>query len=163
MTADASRPDRSGASVEAPPGYCLRRPDCPADWRAYYIIRRDVLLESQEFALENAGKDDELAPQHYPLLFWHSERPIGTIRVDDLGNGYAALRLVAIDPTCQCQGHGRRLLDEAETFARSIGCKTAVVYATLDSAGFYARAGYEEGAWDDTCVGGIVQMAKLLT
>jgi GNAT superfamily N-acetyltransferase len=142
--------------------YGLRRPDTPAEWTAYYLIRRDVLLESREFALENAGKDDELAPQHYPLLFWYGRQPIGTIRVDSLGNGFAALRLVAIDPVCQCQGHGLRLLEAAERFARGISCRMAVVYATLDSVGFYARAGYEEGSWDDCCVGGIVQMVKPL-
>jgi GNAT superfamily N-acetyltransferase len=119
-------------------------------------------LESREYTLENAGKDGELAPEHHPLLFWYGEQPIGTIRVDSLGNGFAALRLVAIDPVCQCQGHGLRLLEAAERFARGIGCQAAAVYATPDSAGFYARAGYDEEDWDDSCVGGIVQMVKPL-
>jgi hypothetical protein len=54
------------------------------------------------------------------------------------------------------------LLEAAERFARGIGCQAAAVYATPDSAGFYARAGYDEEDWDDSCVGGIVQMVKPL-
>jgi N-acetylglutamate synthase-like GNAT family acetyltransferase len=72
------------------------------------------------------------------------------------------LRLVAVDPARQGEGHGRILLREAEAFAREIGCRRAVVYATPDSAGFYAAAGYAEDEFDDNYFGGIVQMAKPL-
>ena len=47
-------------------------------------------------------------------------------------------------------------------FAREIGCRRAVVYATPESAGFYAAAGYAEDEFDDNYFGGIVQMAKPL-
>ena len=105
---------------------------------------------------------DELAEGHFPLLFKLGAAPIGTIRVDSLNNGNAALRLVAIDPARQGEGHGRILLREAEGFARDIGCRRAVVYATPEAAGFYAAAGYSEDEFDDNYFGGIVQMAKPL-
>ena len=54
------------------------------------------------------------------------------------------------------------LLREAEGFARDIGCRRAVVYATPEAAGFYAAAGYAEDEFDDNYFGGIVQMAKPL-
>lgn len=158
-TAERSRVESGHA---AGCGYRLCRPETPAEWAAYHDIRRDVLLESREYAFDHPDGDEELAPRHYPLLFWRGDRPIGTIRIDGLDGGFAALRLVAIDPACQGQGHGLHLLCEAERFSRDLGCRLAVVYATPEAAGFYARAGYAEESWDDCCVGGIVQMIKPL-
>jgi N-acetylglutamate synthase-like GNAT family acetyltransferase len=143
-------------------GYGLRRPASAAEWASYHEIRRDVLLESREFALEQPDEDEALDSRHHPLLLWLDNRPIGTIHIDSLDGGFAALRLVAIDPNCQGRGHGLQLLTAAERFAREIGCRTAVVYATPDTAGFYSRAGYAEEFWDDHCVAGIVQMVKPL-
>lgn len=135
---------------------------CPAsaeDWETYYRIRRDVLLEARKYAIEQA---EEHAADHHPHLLWLQARPIGTIRVDLVPPDCAAMRLVAIDPTCQGCGHGRALLRLAEEFARGLGCGKAVVYATPEAAGFYSKAGYAEEDWDDVYVSGIVQMTKPL-
>lgn len=139
--------------------YRLSRPASPAAWAAYHAIRRRVAFEASEDA-ENDS--DELAPGHHPLLLTLGAVAIGTIRVDNINEGDAALRLVAIDPVHQGAGHGRILLREAEAFARDIGCRRAVVYATPEAAGFYASAGYAEDEFDDNYFGGIVQMAKPL-
>ncbi len=140
----------------------LRRPQSPSEWEAYHEIRRDVLLESREFDLARPDEEADLGSRHYPLLLWLEGRPIGTIHIDKLDGGLAAFRLVAIDPNRQGRGHGLQLLNAAESFARRIGCQTAVVYATPETAGFYGRAGYGEEFWDDHCVAGIVQMVKPL-
>jgi GNAT superfamily N-acetyltransferase len=137
----------------------LSRPASADDWAAYHAIRRLVAFEAGEPIEDDP---DEPAPGNFPLLLKLGAVSIGTIRVDSLANGDAALRLVAIDPARQGEGHGRILLREAEAFAREIGCRRAVVYATPDSAGFYAAAGYAEDEFDDNYFGGIVQMAKPL-
>jgi GNAT superfamily N-acetyltransferase len=147
------------AATGAPASYRLSRPATAEDWAAYHAIRRRVAFEAGE-AIED--DPDESAPGNFPLLLKLGPAPIGTIRVDSLSDGDAALRLVAIDPARQGEGHGRILLREAEAFAREIGCRRAVVYATPDSAGFYAAAGYAEDEFDDNYFGGIVQMAKPL-
>jgi GNAT superfamily N-acetyltransferase len=139
--------------------YRLLRPASAEDWAAYHAIRRLVAFEAGE-AIED--DPDEHAQGNFPLLLKLGAVSIGTIRVDSLSNGDAALRLVAIDPARQGEGHGRVLLREAEAFAREIGCRRAVVYATPDSAGFYGAAGYAEDEFDDNYFGGIVQMAKPL-
>jgi GNAT superfamily N-acetyltransferase len=139
--------------------YRLSRPASADDWAAYHAIRRLVAFEAGEPIEDDP---DEHARGNFPLLLKLGAVPIGTIRVDTLSNGDAALRLVAIDPARQGEGHGRILLREAEAFAREIGCRRAVVYATPDSAGFYAAAGYTEDEFDDNYFGGIVQMAKPL-
>ncbi|MBN8926583.1 MAG: hypothetical protein BGO51_08535 [Rhodospirillales bacterium 69-11] len=142
--------------------YVLRPPACAGDWASYHTIRQDVLLEAREFSLDHPPEEEERAPLHHPMLLWCDDRPIGTIRIDRLEGDRAAFRLVAIDPPAQGRGHGRRLLGCAERFAREIGCRTIVVYATPEAAGFYARSGYVEDVWDESCVGGIVQMMKPL-
>src|SRR5882672_9492442 len=90
--------------------YRLSRPASPEEWAAYHDIRRRVAFEAGE-AIED--DPDEHAQGHFPLLFKLGAAPIGTIRVDSLNNGDAALRLVAIDPPRQREGHGRMLLREA--------------------------------------------------
>ena len=139
--------------------YRLVRPATTSDRAAYHAIRRRVAFEAGE---DGDDDPDENAPGHHPLLLLLGNRPIGAIRVDDLDNGDAALRLVAIDPACQGEGHGRILLREAEAFVRAIGCGRAVVYATPEAAGFYAAAGYAEDEFDDNYFSGIVQMLKPL-
>ena len=139
--------------------YRLTRPESPEAWAAYCAIRRRVAFEAGEEASEDP---DERAPGHYPLLLTLGAVPVGTIRVDNLDRGDAALRLVAIDPARQGEGHGRVLLREAERFAREIGCGRVVVYATPEAAGFYAAAGFVEDEFDENYFGGIVQMAKPL-
>ena len=143
-------------SEDASP-YRLSPPASAEEWETYHRIRRDVLLEARKYAIEQA---DECAPGHHPLLLWLGDRPIGAIRIDILDAARAGLRLVAIDPAHHGRGHGRKLLQLAESFARGAGCRQTVVYATQDAAGFYAKAGYSEDDWDDSYVAGIVQMAK---
>jgi len=139
--------------------YRLCRPGSPGEWEAYHQIRRDVLLEALKYAIELR---DEFLPDHHPHLLWLGAQPVGSIRIDVVASGHAALRLVAIAPPCQRQGHGLALLYLAEDFARGLGCSKTVVYSTPEAAGFYSKAGYAEEDWDDVYVSGIVQMAKPL-
>ena len=139
--------------------YRLQLPQSPDEWEIYHRIRRDVLLEAQKYAVE---LKDELAPGNHPRLLWLDGKPIGSIRIDVVAPGHAALRLVAIDPALQRRGHGAALLHLAEDFARDLACDKTVVYATPEAAGFYGKAGYTEDDWDDAYVGGIVQMVKPL-
>jgi len=134
--------------------YRLVSPRCDRDWHAYHGIRRKVF---------NLPRPDEaISVDCHPLLLFLEDQPIGAIQVDDLGNAAAALRLVAVDPAWQGGGHGRAMLEQAEQFARDLGCDKAVVYATPEAAGFYQTIGYDEEDWDELCMGGIVQMLKYL-
>jgi GNAT superfamily N-acetyltransferase len=135
--------------------YRLDSPRCDQDWRAYHGIRRRVFHLPRQ--------DEPINPNCHPLILFLEDQPIGAIQVDDLQNESAALRLVAIDPPFQGEGHGRVMLDRAERFVRNLGCRKAVVYATPEAAGFYQTAGYDEEDWDEAYLSGIVQMLKKLT
>lgn len=134
--------------------YSLRPPAGEAEWQAYHGIRRRV------FSLPRPEVDP--SPDSHPLVLFHDGVAIGAIQVDRLDAEKAALRLVAIDPARQGQGHGRAMLRQAERFVRDLGCQEAVVYATPEAAGFYADGGYDEDDWDPVCMSGIVQMRKPL-
>ncbi len=134
--------------------YRLDPPRSREEWDAYHAIRRKV------FSLPRPEEPND--PSCHPMLLFLNDAPVGCIQVDDLRNDSAALRLVAIDPVHQGGGHGRVMLRLAEDFARRIGCRQAVVYATPEAAGFYADSGYDEEDWDEMCMGGIVQMLKRL-
>jgi GNAT superfamily N-acetyltransferase len=121
-----------------------------------------VHFEDANAEVPPQDQNEDLAPGHYPLLLWLNGQPVGAIRIDSLEGGGAAFRLVAIHPDCQGQGHGRVLLREAEAFAREIGCRMAVIYSTMEAAGFYATAGYAEDVWDDQYFSGVVLMTKPL-
>ena len=157
---DGSSDRGTGPAPAERPRYRLTRPGDDREWQVYHSIRQGVLLEGRERTVQHPRLGRGTAGRPPPALFWADGRPVGTVRVDQLGDGLAALRLVAIERSCQGSGHGLRLLHEAERFARTLGCRAAVVYSTLEAAGFYQRAGYAEESWDDCCVGGIVQMTK---
>jgi GNAT superfamily N-acetyltransferase len=142
--------------------YRLSRPTDSAEWEAYYAIRRSVNFDTDDGEPSEQDLREDQAPGNHPLLLWLEDQPIGAIRIDRLDNGGAAFRLVAIDPACQGHGHGRALLREAEDFARDLGCRQAVIYSTVEAAGFYAAAGYAEDLWEDQYFGGVVMMAKPL-
>jgi GNAT superfamily N-acetyltransferase len=149
--------DGNGSEPPERPGVARYRLDAPCseeDWQAYHGIRRRV------FSLPRPEVDD--SPYSHPLVLFLDGKPIGAIQIDDLRNGAAALRLVAIDPSVQGGGHGRAMLERSERFVRDLGCRRAVVYATPEAAGFYQSVGYDEEDWDEFCMGGIVQMLKNL-
>jgi GNAT superfamily N-acetyltransferase len=134
--------------------YSLRSPETAEDWQAYHGIRRRV------FHLPRPEVDQ--SPESFPLVLFLERDAVGAIQVDRLDANAAALRLVAIDSSCQGSGHGRVMLQAAEDFVRGLGCRHAVVYATPEAAGFYSDSGYDEEDWDPISLGGIVQMQKKL-
>lgn len=83
------------------------------------------------------------------------------------GNGTDALRLVAIEPDLQRQGHGRVLLDYVENLARRLGIKTPYVNAVPEAVGYYEKLGWKPDVWDEAELVGIAstcrQMSKPLT
>ena len=135
-------------------------------WRAYHDIRRKVLWENRGKHDYDEKHADETLSNHHPLLLLLNNNPIGTTRLDDFKNGYAAVRLVAISEDFQRSGHGRRLSSLVEEYARSLGIKTLYVNAAPEALGFYKKLGWEFFEWDADELTGIAedcrQMRKIL-
>jgi GNAT superfamily N-acetyltransferase len=131
-------------------GYQLRKPDTDSAWEAFHRIRRSVLFEPRGRGdIYDPTHPDDRAADHYPLLLWHDDVPVGVIRLDYLVDDSVVTRLVAIDAPLQRRGHGRVMLLLAEAWARESGARRLVVNAAVDAEGFYAKMGYHRGAWHD--------------
>src|SRR5436190_8069932 len=89
--------------------YALAKVATESDWRDYHAIRRSVLWEARGLGGYDEHHGDEYIPANHPLLLKLDGGSIGTVRVDDFGNGTGAVRLVAIVTNLQRQGHGRVL------------------------------------------------------
>jgi N-acetylglutamate synthase-like GNAT family acetyltransferase len=100
------------------------------------------------------------------LLLKLDGRAIGTTRLDDLGNGTGAVRLVAIIADLQRRGHGRKLAELVETYARNRGITRFFVNAAPEAVGDYEKLRWQRFSWDQTELSGIaagtVQMTKSL-
>ena len=136
------------------------------DWHEYHSIRRKVLWERRGFSNYDENHADEYSPANHPLLLRLNGRPIGTVRLDEFGNGTGAIRLVAIEPEFQGQGHGRVLSDFIENYARRLDIQALYVNAAPESIGYYGKLGWRPEIWDEAELIGIasecLQMSKRL-
>jgi len=136
------------------------------EWRDYHAIRREVLWEARGRTGYNDKHSDDYVSANRPLLLKLDGRAIGTTRLDDLGNGTGAVRLVAISADLQRRGHGQKLAELVEAYARNRGMARLFVNAAPEAVGYYEKLGWQRFSWDETELSGIasgaVQMTKNL-
>ena len=144
-------------------GYELVEVARESDWRDYHTIRREVLWEARGRTSYNDRNRDEYLPANHPLLLRLHGRAIGTTRLDDFGNGTGAVRLVAIVGDLQRRGHGRKLGELVEGYARSLGMTTLFVNAAPEAVGYYEKLGWHRFTWGETEALGIASDATQMT
>jgi N-acetylglutamate synthase-like GNAT family acetyltransferase len=137
-----------------------------ADWQEYHSLRRRVLWERRGLTNYDETNADEYKAANHPFLLKLDGQAIGTVRLDDFGNGTGAVRLVVIESDLQQQGHGRVLSDYVENCARRLGIKTLYVNAAPEAVGYYEKLGWKPDVWDEAELIGIAsdcrQMSKRL-
>ena len=120
------------------------------EWLAFHTIRRQVLFENRgksEIYIENHPDDRKAG--NYPLILLHKDIVVGVVRID-VSEPVAWLRRVAIREDFQRQGHGRVLLQLAETFAQAHGCNETRSNAAVEAVSFYERCGYARELTDSS-------------
>ncbi|MCW5686563.1 MAG: GNAT family N-acetyltransferase [Pseudolabrys sp.] len=138
-----------------------------SDWAAFHAIRRVELFEAKgRFGIYNDQHPDDYADFAHPLLLKVDGRAVGTVRIDLLGQGRAAIRLVAITATEQGRGLGTVMEALAAERARALGVSELVVNSAAEAAGFYEKTGWTRYDWDPAELVNIasacIQMRKLL-
>lgn len=124
--------------------YELSAPATDHDWDAYHEIRERVLWEARgQLGVYDRHHPDEHKTGNHPFLLSVCGEPTAVVRVDLLGET-AILRRVAVREDAQRLGHGRRLLELAEQFARDHGCSQARSHVIPDAVLFYHKIGYHE-------------------
>lgn len=146
--------------------YELIEVQSPDEWKAYHFLRRTVLWEAKGRLNYNESHPDEHLNANHPLLLKLDERPIGTVRLDEIGGGSGVVRLVSIAPDVQRSGHGQALSSLTEDFARRFVIATLLVNAAPDAVGFYEKMGWKKEMWDESELRGLasdcIQMMKNL-
>ncbi len=129
--------------------YSLRAPASDEDWQAFHDIRETVLFVGRRSdSVYDRRHPDDIAPKNHPLLFSRDGEPIGTIRLDELGNNAGAVRLVAILPNEQRKGNGRVMAGMCDDTARALGLNMLFVNAAPEAIGFYEKTGWEHFSWN---------------
>ncbi len=129
-------------------------------------IRRATLFtpERHPGVVYDESHPFDRSPANQPFLLLLDGRPIGVVRLDYGGKGTGIVRLVAIAPELQRQGHGRALGLLVEVEARHRGMHRLMLNAHPAAVGFYERLGWHAEVWDPTELTGIaadsVQMTK---
>ncbi len=143
------RPVEESANIPMNPSYELVQVESPEEWEALHNLRRSELFVQKEGIVYNDNHPDDHAPNHFPLVLKLGGRCIGTARLDLFDNGSGAIRLVAVDPTLQRQGHGRVLEQKFEELARSKGVSKLFVNANPTAIGYYEKLGFVHEDWED--------------
>jgi GNAT superfamily N-acetyltransferase len=124
----------------------LRAPRSDDEWRAFHDIRRKVLFENRgEFDRYDENHPDDSKEGNYPLVLIYKGVVVGVVRVD-VCEQVSWLRRVAIREDLHRLGHGRVLLQLAESLAKGAGCKEVRTNAAMDAIEFYERCGYAREA-----------------
>nr|WP_320203794.1 GNAT family N-acetyltransferase [Agrobacterium rosae]MDX8305711.1 GNAT family N-acetyltransferase [Agrobacterium rosae] len=122
--------------------YHLALAKTASDQSAYHRLRRTVLFENRGRFDYIPNGPEELKEQNLSLLLKLDGQPIGTTRLDLRSGGRAIVRLVAIAPDFQRQGHGAAMMARLENMARSLGIGELLVHSALDAVGFYQKLGF---------------------
>ncbi|CAN7407661.1 GNAT family N-acetyltransferase [Devosia sp. LjRoot16] len=145
--------------------YELRELASPEDWEAMHRIRLEVLFTAERHPglVYDRAHPHDLEPTHSKFVLMHDGVPIGTTRLDPRGEG-GIVRLVAIVPPLQRQGHGSVLEALLIDYARARGMKRLWLNAARDAVGFYEKLGWTAEVWDEvelaTFAHNCVQMTK---
>ncbi len=128
-------PERRGGAIE------IREPRTDAEWAACFDLRWRVLRApwGQPHASE---RDDLENDSRHRLAIDADGRVIGVGRLHRLDDRTGQIRYMAVEPDCERQGVGTRILLALEDAARDAGLRSIRLHAREGAAPFYARRGY---------------------
>lgn len=148
----------------------LKAVTTPADRQAMHAIRRATLFTPDRPGgpvSYDENHPHDLDPANQCFLLLHDGRPSGVVRLDTRLGATGIVRLVAILPELQRQGHGRLLGELIEAEARRRGMTRLALNARQDAVGFYERMGWSQEIWDraelETFARHCTQMTKSLS
>jgi GNAT superfamily N-acetyltransferase len=132
----------------------LREPRSRQEWDRVHAIRRSEIFrlyhppDTPWWVPYDPDHPDDRAPGKHVLVQLLDREVVGTCRVDVLGGGRAAVRLVAVDAAQRGLGLGAALVEGAEEVAGDLGAGLACLNAQAPVVDFYARRGWQPGPWE---------------
>lgn len=105
-------------------------------------LRNQVLTKSAGKPLINEFPIEEKEDIH--LVIKREKQIIGTLLLHPCSKECIQIKQVAIAPSCQSEGLGKKLIVYAEQVARRLGYSTIFLTGRQQAWGFYEKLGYEE-------------------
>lgn len=112
-------------------------------WQLFLVfeIRKEAFVEGQSIPL-NQEFDEVYGESYHYVLLYEEEQGIGTARINLTNSGYGKIERVAVIPTYQGKGWGRKVIEAAEEWIKEAGYTKAVITSQLKAASFYEKIGY---------------------
>lgn len=119
----------------------IRTPANQNEWEEYYDLRYRILRQPwQQPRGSERTKEDALAVH---LAYFDRGKIKGIVRLDTFENDVLAqIRFMAVDTNLQGRGIGKKLMTEAERFARQLGFSKMMLQARANALPFYESLGY---------------------
>lgn len=108
---------------------------------AVYWLRIQVFVEGQNIPLEMEFDAHDGDAASYVLIV-ENHRPIATARLYTDEQGTARIGRVGVAEGSRGLGVGRRVIEEAEAWAKELGIHRVVITSQKQAVGFYERLGY---------------------
>ena len=106
-----------------------------------YYVRIQAMARQYHITLREEF-DAHDGPDTKYIVLLDGDFPVATCRLYDLGGGRVMLGRVVVLPEYRGRGLGRRVVAEAEQWARELGFETAVLESRDVAVGFYEKLGY---------------------
>jgi N-acetylglutamate synthase-like GNAT family acetyltransferase len=117
-------------------------------WHVFNEIARTSLFKNKKKQYYRDLKYfEEEANKRMDFLLSFNAKALGTIALEALEEGSAAIRMVAIHHRYQGRGHGIALGILVEEFAKAHGMKRLCVNADPVAIGYYRRLGFAPEVW----------------
>lgn len=104
-------------------------------------IRKEVFVEEQNVPLEI--EVDEFEKESVNIILLMDNRPLGTVRYRDIGEGTAKIERMAVRKIARGLHLGQALMNFAHIHAEENGFKRTKLGAQVHALNFYEKMGYE--------------------
>lgn len=106
-----------------------------------FEIRKRTFVEAQNIPLQ--AEFDEIYGKNYHYLLLHEkDQGIGTARINLESEDYGKIERVAIIPSYQSKGYGRKLIESCEEWIAKRNVSKIVIISQKQAVGFYEQLGY---------------------
>lgn len=122
--------------------YKIVRPTTTEEIKAYFQLRWEVLRKPLKRPRGSEQDEYDQVSEHFMLLD-DKQAPIGVGRLHFNSREEAQIRFMAVIPKMQGEGHGVRIIQFIELFARDQGATRVIINSRDTTLGFYLKCGYE--------------------
>lgn len=121
--------------------FSVTQPSSPSDFDIYYALRYEVLRKPWNQPLGSEKDKDEETSIH--AMIKESNRALAVGRLQFTDENTSQVRFMAVDPSQQGKGLGRRVLEFLEQKSLEGGRKKVILHARENALKFYESCGYK--------------------